>query len=187
MSSTEPSRTAPKGLEVTFEGEQGRSGEVNIGLRLKELRTRKGLSQTEMAKLVGVTPSTISQVERSQIYPSLPALFKMAEILSVEAGALFRKTGLTAGQVVFKEEDAVSVQLPGAALGPVQAKLLTGVGHESKVEPYLIEIPPKTKLIGSLLSPQGRRIRFSSRRRTFPEAGAGGSFGQGRRYPLPQE
>jgi len=135
-----------KGLDIIFEGEQGRSGELNIGLRLKELRTQKGMSQAEMAKLVGVTPSTISQVERSQIYPSLPALFKMAEILSVETGTLFRKTDLAAGQVVFAAGEAVEVQLPGAARGSIRALLLTGVGHESKVEPYLIELPPKTKL-----------------------------------------
>ncbi len=95
---------------------------------------------------MGVTPSTISQVERSQIYPSLPALFKMAEILSVETGALFRKTGLAEGQVVFPAGEAVGVQLPGAVRENLRATFLTSVGHESKVEPYLIEMPPKTKL-----------------------------------------
>ncbi len=149
-----------KGLDVIFEGEQGRAGEMNIGLRLKELRTRKGLSQAEMAKLVGVTPSTISQVERSQIYPSLPALFKMAEILSVETGMLFQKTDLAVGQVVFPAEEAVEVQLPGAARENIQARLLTSVGHESKVEPYLIEVPPKTKLTVHFFSHKGEEFGY---------------------------
>jgi transcriptional regulator with XRE-family HTH domain len=149
-----------RGLDVTFEGEQGRSGDVNIGLRLKELRTRKGLSQTEMAKLVGVTPSTISQVERSQIYPSLPALFKMAEILSVETGALFRKTGLSKDQVVFGSDEAVAVQLPGAARENVRAMLLTSVEHESKVEPYLIELPPRTKLTAHFFAHKGEEFGY---------------------------
>jgi transcriptional regulator with XRE-family HTH domain/KaiC/GvpD/RAD55 family RecA-like ATPase len=149
-----------RGLDVVFEGEQGRSEDVNIGLRLKELRTRKGLSQTEMARLVGVTPSTISQVERSQIYPSLPALFKMAEILSVEVGALFRKNEQTAGRVVFPAGEAVAVQLPGVARESLQAVLLTGVGHESRVEPYLIELPPKTKLPVHFFAHKGEEIGY---------------------------
>ena len=59
----------------------GPPAEIDLGLRLKEFRLRRGLSQTELAKLVGVTPSTISQVESNLIYPSLPALMKMAEAL----------------------------------------------------------------------------------------------------------
>ncbi len=149
-----------RGLDVLFEDEQGRTGDVRVGLRLKELRTRKGLSQTEMAKLVGVTPSTISQVEKGQIYPSLPALFKMAEILSVEAGAFFRKAGEGSGQVVFTAEDAAVVQLPGLARENLQATLLTGMASDGKVEPYLIQIPPKQKLPAHFCAHKGEEFGY---------------------------
>ncbi len=48
-----------KDLTVTFDEEKRTSGGLDIGLRLKELRTRRGISQTELAKLVGVTPSAV--------------------------------------------------------------------------------------------------------------------------------
>ncbi|MGD9274814.1 MAG: helix-turn-helix domain-containing protein, partial [Desulfobacterales bacterium] len=79
-----------KDREVTFDTEARAAGRIDLGGRLKAVRTRQSLSQTDLAKLVGVTPSTISQVESNMIYPSLPALFKMAEVLSVDVSAFFR-------------------------------------------------------------------------------------------------
>lgn len=77
-------------LTVSFEAEKGSFGKIELGLRLKEVRTKKGLSQTELARLVGVTPSTISQIESNLIYPSVPALLKMAEVLSVAVSSFFQ-------------------------------------------------------------------------------------------------
>ena len=90
-----------KGLDVIFDSEKGATSRIDLGTRLKELRTKRGLSQTELAKLVGVTPSTISQVESNQIYPSLPALIKMAEILSVEVSSFFKELEDISKQIVF--------------------------------------------------------------------------------------
>lgn len=63
-----------KNLNITFEDDSRTLGRPGLGLRIKEIRTSKGISQSELAKLIGVTPSTISQVESNLIYPSLPAL-----------------------------------------------------------------------------------------------------------------
>lgn len=38
--------------------------------RLKELRTEKGLSQAELAELVGVSRNTISSIETGQFSPT---------------------------------------------------------------------------------------------------------------------
>jgi transcriptional regulator with XRE-family HTH domain len=46
-------------------------------------------------------------IESNQIYPSLPALFKIAEVLSVEAGAFFQESPAPAGQAVFKAGDTI--------------------------------------------------------------------------------
>jgi len=65
-----------KDRRIFFDLEKRSTGQFDLGIRLKKFRTKRGLSQTELAKLVGVTPSTISQVESDLIYPSLPALLK---------------------------------------------------------------------------------------------------------------
>ena len=56
-------------LTVTFEGESGTARPIDLGSRLKDIRTRKRISQTELAKFVGVTPSTISQVGKQSDLP----------------------------------------------------------------------------------------------------------------------
>ena len=96
-----PHRYWVKDLTVSFETEKHTTGQIDLGTRLKELRMKRGLSQTELAKLVGVTPSTISQVESRLIYPSLPALLKMAEVLSVEISTFFQGVSDVGRQVVF--------------------------------------------------------------------------------------
>jgi transcriptional regulator with XRE-family HTH domain/KaiC/GvpD/RAD55 family RecA-like ATPase len=149
-----------KGLEVTFETEKRGSGQFDLGNRLKELRIQKGLSQTELAKHVGVTPSTISQVESNQIYPSLPALIKMAEILSAELSSFFTEPGDHANQVVFTESDAVPVSFPNLPKDSIYPKLLTPVGFDAKTEHYLIEIPPHTKLNGHFFIHKGEEVGY---------------------------
>ena len=99
-----------KDLNITFDFETHVKSRIDLGTRLKEIRTKQGLSQTELAKLVGVTPSSISQVESNLIYPSLPALFKMAEVLSVELNSFFTESANSKKPVIFPAADAVDVK-----------------------------------------------------------------------------
>ena len=149
-----------KDLTVTFDAERRTSGRVDLALRLKELRSKRGLSQTELAKLVGVTPSTISQVESSLIYPSLPALMKMAEILSVEISSFFQDQTEPKKRFIFTSAEAVDVKFPDLPEGAVFAKLLSPLDFESKAEPYLIEIPPKEKLPSHFFVHKGEEIGY---------------------------
>ena len=149
-----------KDLHVSFDSENGVSGRVDLGMRLKELRVKRGFSQTELARLVGVTPSAISQIEGSQIYPSLPALFKMAEILSVNISSFFRELETNSNQVVFPASEALDVPFPGLPKGAVRGKLMTPVDFDSKAEPYLIEIPPKKNLPSHFFIHKGEEIGY---------------------------
>lgn len=135
-----------KDLNVVFDSETRTSSRIALGVRLKKLRTKRGLSQTDLAKLVGVTPSTISQIESNQIYPSLPALFKIAEILSVEVGSFFQESPALTGQAVFKTADAREIKITDLPKDSIHVKLLTPMDFDPKAEPYLIEIPANQSL-----------------------------------------
>ncbi len=149
-----------KGLDVTFDPDKTKNGRINLGHHLKNLRTQLGMSQIELAKHVGVTPSTISQVENNQIYPSLPALMKMSEILSVDISYFFKgKTG-TEMAVIFTESDAVPTPLPGLPKSDVQAKRLMSLASESQVEPYFIEIQPNTSLSEHFFVHKGEEMGY---------------------------
>ncbi|MEW6387069.1 MAG: helix-turn-helix domain-containing protein [Thermodesulfobacteriota bacterium] len=147
-------------LNVTFEDESRLPGRLNLGLRLKEFRLKRGLSQTELAKLVGVTPSTISQVESNLIYPSLPALMKMGEVLSVDLTSFFEERQEGKERLVFTAQDAVEVKLAEMPEGAVFAKLLYPVDFEVKAKPYLIEIAPKETLPGHFFFHKGEEIGY---------------------------
>jgi transcriptional regulator with XRE-family HTH domain len=149
-----------KDLSITFDPEKGTKGQLDLGLRLKELRTKKGLSQSELAKLVGVTPSTISQVESNLIYPSLPALLKMAEVLSVEINSFFQEKAESRRRIIFPHAEAVEIKFADLPQGSIHAKLLTPIDMDFKGEPYLIEIPPNQSLLSHFFIHKGEEIGY---------------------------
>ena len=156
----EPWNYWSKDLDVTFDSEKGATNRVDLGTRLKELRNKRGFSQTELARLVGVTPSTISQIEGNQIYPSFPALIKMAEILSVKVSSFFEELEDISNQVIFPASKALDVPFHGLPKGIIRGKLITPVDFNIKAEPYLIEIPPKKNLPSHFFIHKGEEVGY---------------------------
>lgn len=62
---------------------------MDIGLRLQEVRHKKGLSQRELAKRVGVTNSTISLIEQNKVSPSISSLKKVLEGIPISLADFF--------------------------------------------------------------------------------------------------
>jgi transcriptional regulator with XRE-family HTH domain/KaiC/GvpD/RAD55 family RecA-like ATPase len=149
-----------KDQTVVFEGEKRTSGKNYLGQRLKEFRRKRGVSQAELARLVGVTASTISQIEGDIIYPSLPALLKIAEVLAVEVTSFFAGGEEGQRRVVFTPGDAMEVKLKDLPEGAALAKLLHPVDVRVKAEPYLIDIPPKQTLPGHFFFHKGEEVGY---------------------------
>ena len=63
--------------------------------RLKELRARDGLNQTELAKLAGVSRQTISLIERGEYTPSIVIALKIAHIFNENVENVFRLVELS--------------------------------------------------------------------------------------------
>jgi transcriptional regulator with XRE-family HTH domain/KaiC/GvpD/RAD55 family RecA-like ATPase len=145
---------------IAFDDENRTSGKLELGKNLKEIRTKRGFSQSELAKLVGVTPSTISQVESCLIYPSLPALVKMAEVLSVEISSLFQTGSSLGRRTVFSPAEAVSVRLQNMPPEVMSARLLTPVAFQAKAELYLLEIFPGKKLPHHFFIHKGEELGY---------------------------
>ena len=53
----------------------------SIGLKIKERRQERGVTQEYIANLLDVNPSHISNIECGRAHPSLTALIKIANIL----------------------------------------------------------------------------------------------------------
>ena len=56
---------------------------TKFGIILKELRDSKGLTQTELGKLLGVSKSVISKYETSMSYPPYDTLISIAQVFKV--------------------------------------------------------------------------------------------------------
>ncbi|MBP2622853.1 helix-turn-helix transcriptional regulator [Streptococcus oricebi] len=63
---------------------------IQLKNRLKELRARDGLNQTELAKKAGVSRQTISLIERGEYTPSVLIALKIAKIFGENLEAVFR-------------------------------------------------------------------------------------------------
>lgn len=60
-----------------------------FSVRLKELRLKKGLTQTELGEKVGVKQSTFTNWENGKREPSFENLIKLADLLEVSLDSLF--------------------------------------------------------------------------------------------------
>lgn len=61
---------------------------VTIGEKIKELREAKGLNQRELADLIGVDPSVISNWERREFDPRVFSCILLADVFGVSLDEL---------------------------------------------------------------------------------------------------
>lgn len=63
---------------------------MGIGKRIREAREHLGITQSELARLVGVTNSAITNYEKDTSHPKESVLYKLIEVLKVDANYLFQ-------------------------------------------------------------------------------------------------
>jgi transcriptional regulator with XRE-family HTH domain/KaiC/GvpD/RAD55 family RecA-like ATPase len=157
----EPQSFACEEGEIVFDLPKPLPERLDLGGKIKVMRKKQGLSQKELAEKTGVTPSSISQVEKNLIYPSIPALFRLAESLSVEVGYFFE--GLEAGQpgYVFRGSEGVTTGLDGPSKGLIEGTRLLPPGmRDTGAEPYLLKIEPGSKLTGHFFNHKGEEMGY---------------------------
>lgn len=64
-----------------------------LNQRIREVRQARGMSQVELAGLLGVTKQSVSNWENDNIQPSIEMLVKLAQTLSVSADYLLGLEG----------------------------------------------------------------------------------------------
>ena len=62
----------------------------DFGLRLKELRTKKGITQYQLAEMAGVDPKHMSHIETGRSFPKADLIEKLALALDVDYSELFK-------------------------------------------------------------------------------------------------
>lgn len=62
---------------------------LDVGARLRDLRKRQGMSARSLALHLGISPSAVSQIERSVLQPSVSRLIAITDALGVPLAAVF--------------------------------------------------------------------------------------------------
>ena len=149
-----------EGSTIVFTSQRQLKPRFDLGAKIKSVRLMRGISQKELARLTGVTPSTISQVEKSLIYPSLPALLRIAENLCVDVATLFKEHGTLKDAVVYSTDSHSITTLPKNFKGAATATLLLPPGLDSPAEATLIQIMPGKKLPAHFFSHKGAELGY---------------------------
>ncbi len=106
-----------------------------------------------------MTPSTISQVEKSLIYPSLPALCRIAENLSVEVATLFKEHGERKNVYVYPVDSRSVTSLTKNVKDNAEADLLIPPDIDTPGE-AIIRIRPGKKLPGHFFAHKGPELGY---------------------------
>lgn len=70
-------------------GEEDSAQPLNLGQRVRDLRTSRGWTLEQAAKQAGLARSTLSKIENAQMSPTYDALKKLAEGLDISVPQLF--------------------------------------------------------------------------------------------------
>ena len=147
--------------EISFDLPRTLPGRIDLGGRIKMVRQKQGLSQKELAKRVEMTPSSISQIEKNLIYPSIPALFRLAESLSVGVTTLFEGITPARGSCIFHSDDGAGVAFEKACKGTISGRrLLPPDLTDTSADPFLLQIEPGNKLKGHFFNHKGEEAGY---------------------------
>lgn len=100
-----------------------KNGDVELGWRLRTVRTRAGLSQRALAKKVNVPNSTISLIESGQMNPSVGALRNILDGLPIGLSEFFAFEPEPERTVFYAAEDLVEIGKGKLSLKQVGANL----------------------------------------------------------------
>jgi transcriptional regulator with XRE-family HTH domain len=115
----------------------GQLPQVNVGRRLRALRTDRGLSIRALAEISGLNVNTLSLIENSKTSPSVHTLQQVARALEAPITAFF-ETDAPKNHVVYVKADQ---RVNGLFVHGTLADLGTGMS-ERLIEPFLVTLEP---------------------------------------------
>jgi transcriptional regulator with XRE-family HTH domain len=130
--------------------------DINVGEKILEYRKSKKLNIKDLAKLTGVTPSLLSQIERGLANPSLNTINSIAKVLEVPLFSFFT-TSVSTKELVVKADKRKKMILPEREniLYELLSPDLSG-----SIELALMKLTPSSDSSIELLEHDGEEIAF---------------------------
>ena len=136
-----PQRYEILNSRIEFISEKGVEA-LNIGRRIRKIRQEKKISQVQLAEKIGVTPSTISQVESNSISLSLLTLLRLTKVLNVPVGALFDEKHTAGSNFLFRVKYRSPIKIGDFSQKEIMGELVIPANVKDKTEAYLLNISP---------------------------------------------
>ncbi len=163
-------KRSPRGMGISFpyafsngdlviEGGRRVSDHYNLGSAIKSFRQKQGMSQKKLSHLVGVTPSNISQIESNQVFPSLPALYRISENLCVDVASFF-KDSMTHAKTIFPRADAIRIKIKDLDKNSIEITQLTPLDLNGPADSFLIKIVPGKKISSHFFTRKGEEMGY---------------------------
>ncbi len=111
--------------------------QVDVGARLRAIRTQRGLSLRALAQASGLSINTLSLIERNKTSPSVSTLQRIAAALGVPITAFFEEPHHSRKVIYTPRESRVRIVLPGGHL----ERLGSGLPGQC-AEPFLLILEP---------------------------------------------
>jgi len=131
---------------------------VNVGDRLRELRTSREMSLRVLAMKSGLSIHTLSMIEKGKTSPAISTLYKLAGALDVPLTFFFNPDN-DRKQVIFLKADERSRM-------PFTRGMVEGLGGENfigNVEPYMVTLESSANSGPQLMSHTGHEFVFCLR------------------------
>jgi transcriptional regulator with XRE-family HTH domain len=127
---------------------------MRVGLRIRELRTRQGLSLRALAALSNLSTNAISLIERGDNSPTVSSLHSLATALAVPITAFFEQQG--DGLVIHLKNK----QRPVSETAGVSMESLGNGLPNQQLEPFLMTIGPGGSSTSSQITHSGEELVY---------------------------
>jgi len=128
---------------------------LNLGGKVKSLRLKSGLTQSQLAKKINVTASYISQLERNLVSPSIDSLVMLSSELQVEPGFFFSLDRPDLRRIIHRNYRRKAVTLAGVKDDAARCELLVASTDNRRIQPMLMTIEPNSEFPGHFLNHKG--------------------------------
>ena len=108
---------------------------VNVGSRLRQLRTERDLSIRALARQSGLSANALSMIEREKTSPSVSTLYKVADAMGIPITSFFGQNEARETVVFTKSDERTRV--------PFQRGMWEGLGGQNfvgRVEPFVLTL-----------------------------------------------
>lgn len=114
---------------------------MSFGTRLKELRTKKGLSKSDLGRAVDVHYTQLGRYERDEASPSADVLKRLANVLEVSTDFLMSGNSSDLAQESIQDKTLINLFQRVQRLEPEERKVVT-----SLLEAFLFRQETKKQL-----------------------------------------